>query len=364
MASPQAGQLYIEALLKEIDFEGIKSLRQGIRRTVDTVFFGGGTPSLMEPAAAGEILRRLARYYDILPDAEITMECNPGTADDGKLAGLRSIGINRLSVGIQSFDDAMLRLLGRIHTASEARDIIVKARRAGFDNLSLDLISALPGQDFGSWERTLAEAAALSPEHISAYSLIIEEGTVFSEWEKEKILPALPGDDEDRRMYYFTGEYLEKNGYHRYEISNYARDGFSSRHNIGYWTGHDYIGFGAGAASYFQTGAGSAVRTKNPATALYVKAWVGDKDEEPDRETEILDKRDMMAEFMFLGLRMTQGISPGEFKRRFGEDLMKVYGDVIELHKGKGLVSDRDGRICLTRRGTDLANYVMADFLP
>ena len=364
MASPQAGQLYMDALLKEIAFEGKRSLLQGKRRQVDTVFFGGGTPSLMEPSLAEKILDTLSAYYDILPDAEITMECNPGTADEQKLSALRSVGIGRLSVGVQSFDDAMLRLLGRIHTAADAKNIIKSARSAGFDNVSLDLISALPGQDFASWERTLKEAVQLSPEHISAYSLIIEEGTVFSEWDKEGILPPLPGDDEDRRMYYFTGEYLEKNGYHRYEISNYARDGYPSRHNTGYWTGHDYAGFGAGASSYYRTGMHSAFRTRNPETDEYIRIWSRDPESEPERETEILGKQDMMAEFMFLGLRMTQGVSRKEFAGSFGEELEKVYGEVIELHKKQGLLKEQGGRVRLTRRGTDLANYVMADFLP
>ena len=219
--------------------------------SADTVFLGGGTPSLLDADELAHLMAVLSESFRILPGAEITMECNPGTVGREKLLAFREAGINRLSIGVQSFRDEELKLLGRIHTAEEARQCVLDARWAGFDNISLDLISALPGQNIGQWMESLREAVALAPEHISAYSLILEDGTPLKEAALEGKLPRLPDEDEDRKMYHETRSFLAEHGYHRYEISNYAKKGFESRHNSGYWTGHPYLGFGIGAASFY-----------------------------------------------------------------------------------------------------------------
>ena len=344
---------------------------------VDTVFLGGGTPSLMTPSQLSRIMEALRNTYNVDPDAEISMEINPGTADFTKLRAYRKAGVNRLSIGVQSFDDAELRMLGRIHTAEEAREIFHAARKAGFSNINLDLMSALPGQTLESWSKTLREAIELGPEHISAYSLIIEEGTPLADMLENGRLPLLPSEEEDREIYHFTGKFLVKSGYRRYEISNYARDGYVCRHNCGYWTGHEYFGLGLGASSDL-----GGERFRNPsdmeeyrratdeAEAAFA-ARTGAEDA-MRRERQCMTPEDRMEEFMFLGLRMTDGVSEKEFERRFGKSMEEVFGDVIKRHLQQGVIrrfaveTDNpagDYRIALTEYGLDVANHVMAEYL-
>lgn len=350
---------YLRALEQEIRFSG----RYYGHPFVDTVFFGGGTPSLMSGEELEGLMNSVRESFAILPEAEISMECNPGTADRAKLICFRGAGINRLSVGVQSFRDEELLLLGRIHTAEEAKDCIRSAREAGFSNLSLDLMSALPGQSMDEWMESLKVAAELSPEHISAYSLILEDGTPLKEAAERGELPPFPSEDLDRAMYHETERFLAQHGYHRYEISNYAKEGFESRHNSGYWTGHPYLGFGTGAASYLGNRRWSNVRS----LAKYLAVLEEDPDQENDsplqEEKELLSVKDQMAEFMFLGLRRMAGVSEEEFRERFHCTMDEIYGPVIRRYQNLQLLARENGRLFLTRAGIDVSNTVMADFL-
>lgn len=382
---------YLRALETEIRLSAETFGNGNERLSVDTVFLGGGTPSLLDADELAHLMAVLSESFRILPGAEITMECNPGTVDREKLLVFREAGINRLSIGVQSFRDEELKLLGRIHTAEEARKCVLDARWAGFDNISLDLISALPGQNIDQWMESLREAAALAPEHISAYSLILEDGTPLKEAALEGKLPHLPDEDEDRKMYHETRSFLAEHGYHRYEISNYAKKGFESRHNSGYWTGHPYLGFGIGAASFYagcrwshtgsmtsylqaleSAGSSAGALTKSDGESLSsAEKATGHRCQEYAEvlesiyeEKEILSERDRMAEFMFLGLRRMQGVSEAEFLRRFGRTMEEVYGSVLKRYQELHMLQREGGRIFLTERGIDVSNAVMADFLP
>lgn len=357
-AGPQIRERYLRALEREIRLAGRK-----MQRPVDTVFLGGGTPSLMSAEELSHLMKVLQESFSVFSNAEITMECNPGTVDEEKLCAFRKAGVNRLSIGVQSFRDEELRLLGRIHTADEARACAADARRAGFENLSLDLMSALPGQTYNQWMESLREAAALSPEHISAYSLILEEGTPLREEEEQGKLPPLPEEEEDRAMYHDTESFLARYGYHRYEISNYARDGFESRHNSGYWTGHPYLGLGTGAASYLGNRRWSNVRSLARYLEILEKTDYEEASMQIRENEEILDEKDQMAEFMFLGLRRMEGVSEQEFRQRFHRTMDEVYGPVIRRYQELDLLKRTDGRIFLTRAGIDVSNTVMSDFL-
>lgn len=382
---------YLRALETEIRLSAETFGNGNERLSVDTVFLGGGTPSLLDADELAHLMAVLSESFRILPGAEITMECNPGTVDREKLLAFREAGINRLSIGVQSFRDEELKLLGRIHTAEEARQCVLDARWAGFDNISLDLISALPGQSIGQWMESLREAAALAPEHISAYSLILEDGTPLKEAALQGKLPRLPDEDEDRKMYHETRSFLAEHGYHRYEISNYAKKGFESRHNSGYWTGHPYLGLGIGAASFYagcrwshtrsmtsylqaleSAGASAGASAKSDGESLSsAEKATGHRCQEYAEvlesiyeEKEILSERDRMAEFMFLGLRRMQGVSEAEFLRRFGRTMEEVYGSVLKRYQELHMLQREGGRIFLTERGIDVSNAVMADFLP
>ena len=342
---------YVRALIREM-----RSVREDERisgRPVDTVFFGGGTPTLMEAEEFRLLMDGIRQLFPLDPNAEITAECNPGTAGFRKLAAMRECGINRLSVGVQSFTDSELKLLGRIHTAAEAKECILAARSAGFDNISMDLMSAIPGQSTETLTESLKAAVSLSPEHLSVYGLIIEEGTPFY----DRYAGSPPVDeDTDREMYALTGEFLSENGFGRYEISNYALPGRECRHNTGYWTGHDYLGIGTGAASLIDH-----TRFSNTSSlSLYL---------DPDRQGEIrgeevrLTRNDRISEFMFLGLRMTEGISEAEFLSRFGEEIDNVFGSELAKYAGLGFILRDGGRIRLSPGGIDISNTIMADFM-
>ena len=381
---------YLRALETEIRLSAETFGNGNERLSADTVFLGGGTPSLLDADELAHLMAVLSESFRILPGAEITMECNPGTVDREKLLAFREAGINRLSIGVQSFRDEELKLLGRIHTAEEAKQCVLDARWAGFDNISLDLISALPGQNIDQWMESLREAVALAPEHISAYSLILEDGTPLKEAALEGKLPRLPDEDEDRKMYHETRSFLAEHGYHRYEISNYAKKGFESRHNSGYWTGHPYLGFGIGAASFYagcrwshtrsmtsylqaleNAGASAGALTKSDGESLSsAEKATGHRCQEYAEvlesiyeEKEILSEKDQMAEFMFLGLRRMQGVSEAEFLRRFGRTMEEVYGPVLKRYQELHMLQREGGRIFLTERGIDVSNAVMADFL-
>ena len=230
---------YVQALLREID-----AVKEGKGRSVSSIFIGGGTPSVLDAGFIGEILNRIRNKFQIQNDAEITIEANPGTADYGKLQAYRDYGINRLSIGLQSPDDRELKILGRIHNYEQFLETYKKARKAGFDNINVDLMSAIPDQTYKGWEKNLRTVAELEPEHISAYSLIIEEGTPFAARQLN-----LPDEDTEYNMYEATARILKEYGYKQYEISNYAKKGLECRHNKGYWQRTDYLGLGLGASS-------------------------------------------------------------------------------------------------------------------
>lgn len=349
---------YIRALVGEIRAWGKVYGIRGRNDRVSTVYFGGGTPSVLAPIYIEEIMKELKENFTVEEQAEVTIECNPGTVDAAKFSSYFNVGINRISMGLQSTCDAELKTLGRIHSYQDFLQCYREAREAGFQNISIDVMSALPGQTKQSYLRTLQQVTDLRPEHISAYSLIIEEGTLFYELNKKGQL-LLPDEDSEREMYYETKDFLEKQGYFRYEISNYAKPGYESRHNSSYWTGRNYLGFGLGASSLFD-----CVRFKNPdSMELYLQRTYGDSLLSGYEEVEKLTIREQMEEFMFLGLRMTSGISTEEFETRYNERFEAVYGAVCLKLQKEGLISWQGNRIRLTEKGIDVSNLVFSEFI-
>lgn len=321
---------------------------------VDTVFLGGGTPSILPLAGLEQIVTALTDSFSILADVEFTIECNPGTADKEKFDVYRSLGMNRLSLGMQSAVDQELENLGRVHICSDAMEAFRMAREAGFENINIDLMSAIPGQTMESWRFTLQQAAGLEPEHLSAYSLIVEEGTPF--YEQYYNDPPVD-EDTDRAMYHMTKDILCDSGYERYEISNYARKGFACRHNMKYWSGGDYIGFGLGASS--KTG---CIRYKNETDLARYMDQI--RQGKPVRAVEeVLDAADEMSEFFVLGLRKIIGVSRNEFQRRFSADVNEIYGECIQKSVEEGLLESAGDRIRFTDRGLDVSNYVLCRFI-
>ena len=346
--STRAGQeAYIYALLREI--KAVSALE---KRPVDTVFIGGGTPSVPECDVMEKLLQGMQESFCFQKDAEITIEANPGTLTPKKLELYRKYGINRISIGLQSPKDEELKVLGRIHNYEQFQESYQMARAAGFSNINTDLMFAIPGQSYEGWMENLRTVAELGPEHISAYSLIIEDGTPFSKRELD-----LPDEDTEYRMYEDTAKVLEEYGYHQYEISNYARRGQECRHNEGYWQRKDYIGLGLGAASLI----GNERFTNTADMQEYLEK--SGNPEQIRNNREILTREDEMAEFMFLGLRMTEGVSKAEFQEYFGIAIEKIYGKVLEKYKHQGLLVEKEDRIFLSRAGIHVSNVVMADFL-
>lgn len=346
-STPEARAEYLEALKREM----IKEAPAYQDYEVKTVFFGGGTPSILEAGQISECMDVLKEYYRISADAEISMEMNPGTASPEKLRVMKRSGINRLSIGLQSAVDEELRMLGRIHTYAEFENTYYAAREAGFTNINIDLMSAIPGQSVEGWRKTLQRVVDLKPEHISAYSLIIEEGTPL--FENIESYPAIPDEEEDRIMYQDTKSLLKKQGYERYEISNYAKPGYECRHNIVYWTRENYVGFGLGAASMVEN-----VRWKNTDDmTLYLRQ------QELKEEVQKLSKAECMEEFMYLGLRMMDGVSCKKFADAFDVSMDDVYGDVLKRWGNMGVLECDGEKVTLTDAGIDVSNQIFADFL-
>lgn len=347
-ATREIQQAYLNALKREIEEEA-KDYREYV---IETVFFGGGTPSILEAEDIAECIHLLKRYYSMSGDAEITIEMNPGTASKEKLEGLKKAGVNRLSIGLQSAQNEELKMLGRIHTWEEFVDTYKMAREAGFTNVNVDLMSALPGQNLKTWEETLQKVLELEPEHISAYSLIIEEGTVL--YDKLEQYPPIPSEEEDRIMYQRTKQLLSEKGYERYEISNYAKKGCESRHNTRYWVRKAYVGFGLGASSMV-----ADRRWSNTGEmADYLEAKIEKKE-----DFHILTQEECMEEYMFLGLRMVKGVSEKRFFDLFGKQMEEVYGKVIQKWKKEGFLQKEEGRVYLTDKGIDVSNVILAEFL-
>lgn len=347
-ASQARQKAYIRAVLTEI--QNLGNIRE---RPVDTLFIGGGTPSVLEPGLMEELLAELSRSFRISTEAEFTIEANPGTLTPEKLALYRQYGINRISIGLQSPKNRELVSLGRIHSYEQFLESFHLARKSGFSNINVDLMCAIPGQTREGWAENLRTTASLGPEHISAYSLIVEEGTPFA-----KRSLALPDEDTEYQMYEDTADILAGYGYGQYEISNYAREGCACRHNIGYWQRRDYLGIGLGAASLLENQRFS--NTRDMEKYLKKSRCPGELRE----EVQFLGKEDEMAEFMFLGLRMTRGVRKTEFRKNFGMPIESVYGKTIEKYKRLELLKEQEDRIFLTRRGIHVSNVVMADFLP
>ena len=346
-ASQRERQTYVDSLCGKI-----RSYADSAKAYhVVSIFLGGGTPSILEGEQILQIFTAIREAFLVDEDAEITLEANPGTVTGGgpasvtkeKLAAWRQAGINRLSIGLQSAEDRELEALGRIHTFAGFKETDQAAVAAGFSNMNVDLMSAIPFQTEESWERTLRTVAGLTPPpaHISAYSLIIEEGTPFYErYGSGEHAEELPDEDTERRMYERTEAILSEYGYHRYEISNYALPGYECRHNLGYWDRREYLGIGDGAASFFEG-----------------KRWSGEE------EPVILTRKDAMEEFMFLGLRKMEGVSRRRFREEFQTEMEEIYGTVIEELCRQGLLETAGDRLRLTRKGIDVSNCVMSEFL-
>lgn len=310
---------------------------------VVSAFFGGGTPSILKPDQIRRIMTALKEVFCWNSDAEVTIEANPGTVDEEKLRNYLDCGINRISFGLQSADNEELRKLGRIHTWEEFLDSFHQARVAGFTNINVDLMSALPGQTVDSWRKTLEKVLELKPEHISAYSLIIEEGTPFYE-KYEDHSELLPPEEEERQMYHDTKKILHEHGYERYEISNYARAGYACRHNLGYWERREYKGFGLGSASLLE----NRRYTNTCELKQYLQGRIRGTEEE-------LSEQDIREETFFLGLRKMEGIDPGPYRAH--------YEKLLEKLQMQQLLEEKNGRISLTEYGIDISNYVLAQFL-
>lgn len=344
---------YVDAMIQEIH-----AYREAAEDyEVKTIFLGGGTPSLLEKELVERLFHELYSVWRAAPEMEITIEANPGTLSREKLIGYHTIGINRLSLGLQSTIAQELETIGRIHNYEQFLANYYLAREVGFDNINIDIMSALPGQTLISYGKTLERILKLQPEHISSYSLILEEGTDF--WENAEIERALPSEQTERIMYHYTKKCLQNAGYERYEISNYAKPGYACLHNQVYWTGGEYLGLGLGAASYWK----GARFSNTPDIEEYMENCSWARITENRKEIVTATQKSRMEEYMFLGLRMIRGISIREFERRFGIPMDRIYGTVIRSYIGQGLLKIEQDRLMLTERGIDVSNSVMADFL-
>ncbi len=343
---------YTKALCREIAAQG--SLYRERWGGPATIYMGGGTPTALPVEWMEEILCALREVSPAVD--EFTVEANPGTVDKGYLELLRRHGVNRLSLGVQSFDDALLRRIGRIHTGEDAKCAVDLARAAGFQNISLDLIYGLPGQSLEALRESVETADALEVQHISIYGLQVEEGTVFAR-QREMGKLELPGEDLEEAMYDYMVSELPKCGYARYEISNFARAGYESRHNLGYWQDVPYLGLGAAAHSYLD-----GRRWENTAgIEEYIRCM--ERGESPSREEGERTREIAMEEFSFLALRTVDGIDKEAFRQRFGCTLESVYGAVVRQLEGKGLLRDCGGKVCLTELGMKYGNLVFEEFL-
>ena len=345
-------QGYVDALTKEIT----NRAKEYSDRKVVSVFFGGGTPTTLSIPMLEQLMQAILANWDIAKDAEITTEANPGTLDREMADALKKMGFNRLSMGVQAWQNRLLKDLGRIHTIESFQENYHAIREAGFDNVNTDLMFALPNQIMEDWQETVQNIVALEPEHISAYSLILEEGTPFyDKYEKGELKPA--EEELDREMYHWAVEYLAEHGYSQYEISNFAKNDRQSRHNRIYWQAEEYLGMGLGSHSYM-----NGERFHNIYDLQgYIKA-----DGEVSllkEDVEIITEEDALAEFMFLGLRLTEGVSFERFKERFGQEMKNIYGSQIAELVRDGLLEEDEIGIRLTGRGVDISNFVFEKFL-
>ena len=329
---------YADALCKDIAW----SAQKFAGYSVVTVFFGGGTPSLMPHAAFEKILNALYKNFNIAQNCYFSTEANPDAVD---IASLKSLGFNRISFGVQTFNDAHLKSIGRIHTAQKAKEVVAQAHELGFKDINIDLMFALPNQMLNDFDKSLQTALELPITHISCYALTIEENTPMQDF--------VTDENIDRKMYHLAKKRLDDAGFKHYEVSNWAKPGYECAHNTGYWTGQEYLGLGLGASSYFNN------ERANKTTELdeYLK---GNFD---FILQEKIDHIGRMGEFMFLGLRQIDGISSTEFLSRFGQSVQSVFANEIGQLLADGLIEQKDDKIRLTQRGLDIANVVFAEFL-
>lgn len=339
---------YIDALIKEINIKCDK-------KVIRSLFIGGGTPSYLNEDNLEKLLNVL-NNLNYVKDAEKTIECNPGTLTENKLKIMKDYGINRISLGLQTTHNNLLNDIGRIHTIEEFNENYKKIKEFGFKNVNIDIMFGLPNQSVSDYEKTLNDIVKLNPEHISCYSLIIEEGTPFYNM-YEKGLLYLPKENDEREMYKLTKDFLEANGYHQYEISNYAKEGMECFHNKIYWKCDEYLGLGTSASSYID---GKRIKNIDNISEYIEKICNGE--EVYDEVLKNTIKEDM-EEFMFLGLRMIKGINKDDFKKRFEKDIYDVYGKVIQDNIKKGLLKENEKNISLTEKGIEVSNWVMSEFL-
>ena len=342
---------YIEALNKEI----INLREKHNNLEINTIFIGGGTPSVLESDELECLLKEVAKL-NMAKDIEYSMECNPGNLTEEKLEVMKKYGVNRISMGLQAKQDNLLKGLGRIHNYKTFKENFLLAKKVGFNNINVDLMFGLPNQRLNEWEETLREIISLEPAHISAYSLIIEEGTAFYNlYENDKL--KLPTEEEERKMYHLAKKILEENGFNQYEISNYAKEGKECRHNLAYWNMDNWIGVGSAAASYI-----NGKRIKNISS---VEEYINSIKDKGEAVEEIINnsKNDNMEEFMFMGLRKINGIDENEFKKRFSMNINDVYGEILNKYIDEGLLIRDSGRIFLSEKGIEISNIIMADFL-
>lgn len=350
--SEEEQETYVQGLLKEI--ESYREFAKGYK--VSTVFLGGGTPSILSGEQIERILGAVSDVFMMDKHAEITLEMNPGTVTEEKLRSYKKAGINRLSIGLQSVKNENLKLLGRIHTYEEFLQSYELARQEGFKNISVDLISSLPGQTLESWKEELQEIVRLNPEHVSVYQLILEEGTPFYETYADHP-ELLPDEEVSREIYLSTGRILSEAGYEQYEISNYAKPGQESRHNLKYWDRADYLGLGLGAASM--------VRNIRMTNTRDLKTYLGhcSQPKTMREDVQFLEEPRQMEEFMFLGLRKTRGVSRKEFHRVFGRDMDMVYEKTLAKCLENGMLKEHKDRVFLSEEGVLVSNLVLSEFL-
>ena len=365
LLSPDMVSQYVMALQKEIRNYQSKEFET---YQIGTIFMGGGTPSILTGREIEGIFQVLQGNFSMAKDVEISIEVNPGTVTKEKVKAWKDVGFNRLSLGLQSANDNELKTLGRGHTFQQFQETYTMVREAGFSNINIDLISGIPGQTLDGYRKTLKEVAVCNPEHISSYSLIIEEETPFGKLygekeglecsENKKVL-SLPSEDVDWAMYQQTEALLTSLGYRRYEISNYAKEGFACRHNRGYWEREEYLGIGLGAASLLKD-----IRLRNvEEMTTYLERIRQGESVRADTQTEILSMKEQMNEFLFLGLRQIRGVSKTRFQDCFGKNMLEVYEQQLAKLKMAGLLVEEADNVRLTKQGIDFSNQVFVEFI-